>query len=349
MTVIDLPASEFKQVRTTHQSVKTWLYWVASMVFIMVLIGGATRLTDSGLSITEWQPLLGALPPMGDADWNLFFEKYKQTTEFKVQNSWMQLRDFKWIFWWEWGHRMFGRLIGLAFVVPFLYFLVRGRIAARLIPWFIVLLLLGAAQGGLGWYMVKSGLADRTDVSQYRLAAHLATASLLFASILWVAMGIGLKSVLPKTIEQFTAIMLLLLILAQISFGGFVAGLDAGEASQTWPKMEGAWIPENLWPMQPAWRNVFETALTVQFVHRVMAYATLLLAAIHAWRAFNLPSIILAYAVFTQAFIGIIMLILHLPIGLALTHQAIALVVLAFAVRNVHRQVSRPVPVPDQR
>lgn len=347
MTVIDLPATEFRQVRTTHASVRSWLYWMAALVFLMVVIGGATRLTDSGLSITEWQPLLGALPPFNDADWNLLFDKYKLTTEFKIQNSWMQLGDFKFIFWWEWGHRQFGRFIGVAFVLPFLYFLARGRIAPRLLPWLVVLLLLGAAQGALGWFMVKSGLVDRTDVSQYRLAAHLTLAAVVFAAIFWVALGIGFQRFWPRTIDQFTAILLLLMLLAQIAMGGFVAGLDAGEASNTWPKMNGAWIPDNLWTAQPIWRNFFENALTVHFVHRALAYATLVLAAIHAWRAFNLPSLILSYALFTQLCIGVILILLHLPMGLALAHQAFALVVLAFVVRNMHRQLSRPEPVPD--
>ncbi len=349
ITTLDLPATEIKPTRTTHKSVRTWLMFVAFLVFCMIVIGGATRLTDSGLSITEWNPALGALPPMNDADWNMVFEKYKQTTEFKVQNNWMQLSDFKPIFWWEWGHRQFGRLIGIVYLVPFLYFLVRGRIANRLIPWLLVLFLLGAAQGALGWYMVKSGLADRTDVSQYRLAAHLAAATVLFAAILWTALGIGYKRFAPRSFDQLMAIFLLLLVFIQIVFGGFVAGLDAGHAATTWPKMNGAWMPEGLWTLQPLWRNAFESALTINFLHRTSAYVVLALAILHAWRAFNLSSMILAYAIFTQACIGVLSLVLKLPLSLALVHQAFAILVLTVAVRNVHRHHSMKVPVPDQQ
>jgi heme a synthase len=349
MTVIDAVAVESKPKRETHPSVRTWLNWVAFLVFVMVLIGGATRLTDSGLSITEWDPIMGAIPPLSDTDWNTLFEKYKQTTEFKVQNAWMTLADFKPIFWWEWGHRAFGRFIDIVFALPFLYFLIRGRLSNAIIPRLIVIFLLGAAQGALGWYMVKSGLSERTDVSQYRLAAHLVLASVLFAAILWTSWGIGHRRGWPVTFDSLFAIFLLLLVFAQIALGGFVAGLDAGLVSNTWPKMNGNWIPDGIWSIQPAWRNIFENATMIHFAHRTLAYATLILAIMHAWRAFTLSSMLLAYVVFTQGCIGVLALMLKLPFSIALAHQGFAMVVLAVALRNVNRQLVMRAPDPDQR
>ncbi len=347
MTTIEAVAVPAK--RTTHPSARTWLNWMAFLVFVMVLIGGATRLTDSGLSITEWQPVIGAMPPLNEADWNTVFEKYKQTTEFKIQNRWMTLADFKPIFWWEWGHRSFGRFLGIAFLLPFLYFLVRGRLSNAIIPRLLVIFLLGAAQGALGWYMVMSGLAERTDVSQYRLAAHLTLAALLFAAILWTAWGVGRQRGWPRSFDAFFALFLALLVFAQIAMGGFVAGLDAGTVSHTWPKMNGAWIPDGLWTVSPPWLNLFENALTVHFAHRALAYITFILAVMHAWRAFTLSSMLLAYMIFTQACIGILGVMLQLPFSVALAHQGFALVVLAIAVRNVHRQLAMRAPDPDQQ
>jgi heme a synthase len=332
--------SKPKAKRMTHASVRTWLMWVAFLVFVMVAIGGLTRLTDSGLSITEWQPLLGAWPPMNEADWQLAFDKYKQTTEFKVQNNWMQLSDFKPIFWWEWGHRNFGRLIGVAYLVPLLYFLVRGRIAWRLLPALVLLFVLGGLQGALGWYMVKSGLTDRTDVSHYRLAAHLVAASILFASILWVAFGIGWKRGRFWSSNSLFAGLLLLLIFVQMTAGALMAGMDAGHASYTWPKMDGVWIPDGLTTLQPLWKNALENALAVHFNHRALGYGILLLVCLHAWHAFNVSSWILAYAVFTQIALGALLVLLKLPIALASAHQMMALAVVAAAVWNLHRQAA---------
>jgi heme a synthase len=312
---------------------------MAFLVFVMVAIGGLTRLTDSGLSITEWQPLLGALPPTTDAEWQLLFDKYKQTTEFKIQNNWMQLADFKPIFWWEWGHRQFGRLIGVVYIIPLLYFLVRGRIALRLVPALVLLFVLGGLQGALGWYMVQSGLAERTDVSHYRLAAHFLLASVLFSAILWIAFGIGWRRA-RFSFNSVSAFLLLLLVFIQLIAGALMAGLDAGHASDTWPKIAGAWIPDGLMTLEPLWKNAFDNALAVHFNHRMMAYATLLLACLHAWHAFNFSSMIFAYSVFTQITLGILLVILKVPVGLALGHQLMALLVLAAAVWNLHRHTA---------
>jgi heme a synthase len=317
-------------------AVRTWLYWVAFFVFLMVIVGGATRLTDSGLSITEWQPLLGAIPPLNEADWLAAFAKYKLIPEFKTQNQNMDLAGFKFIYWWEWAHRFLGRFIGVVFAI--LYFALTGRLQARQWPRMIFLLLLGGAQGALGWYMVKSGLVDRVDVSQYRLAAHLTLATAIFAAILWVAFGLDAKRRWPRSLDGYTALLLLLLVFLQIASGGFVAGLDAGMGYTTWPKMDGQWLPNGLLIMQPAWRNLFENAMTVQFDHRILAYVILIITALHTWRTFSLSAVMLLYGVITQACLGILTLLLHVPLAVALVHQGGALFVLILAVRNLHKK-----------
>jgi heme a synthase len=285
-------------------------------------------------------------PMMG---WSAVFEKYQQTTEFKLQNAAMTLADFKVIFWWEWAHRLLGRLIGVAFLVPLLVFAITRRIKARMLPALLLLFILGAAQGGLGWYMVQSGLAGRLDVSQYRLAAHLTLAAFLFAALIWAAVGLSKGHHAPRGFDDWFAVLLPALILLQIAAGGFVAGLDAGMGYTTWPKMEGAWIPPGLDAMQPLWRNAFENALAVQFNHRMLAYVILLLSLIHAWRSFSMTAMILAYAIFAQATLGVLTLLMQVPFSLALAHQAMAMIVLMAAVWNVHARLVRPSPVPDPR
>ncbi len=316
--------------------VRNWLWWIATFIFLMVMVGGLTRLTDSGLSITVWDPVMGAIPPMSETDWTKVFDLYKQTTEFQTQNSAMTLPEFKHIFWWEWGHRFLGRLIGVLFAVPFLYFLVTKRLSFGLVLRLLVLFILGAAQAALGWYMVKSGLAGRVDVSQYRLAAHLALASLLFAVTVWMALGIERTRRFVWSSNSFLAALLVILILLQIAAGGFVAGLDAGHASYDWPKINGVWVPEGLDTLKPLWRNAVENALAVQFDHRMLAYFVFLLAIIHAWSSFSFSAIILAYGVFVQVALGILTIMLKIPMGFALAHQATAMLVLALAVANLH-------------
>ncbi len=340
MSATIAPIIEAKPLRQTHGNVRNWLFWIAFLVFLMVMIGGITRLTDSGLSITEWQPLMGALPPLQDADWNLLFEKYKHSSEFKLQNNWMQLADFKRIFWWEWVHRNFGRFIGVAYLLPLLYFIARKNVAWRLVPALLLLFVLGGMQGLLGWFMVKSGLSDRTDVSHYRLAAHFLAASVLFASILWVAFGIGWNRKRLGSFNSLVALLLLLLIFVQLAAGALMAGLDAGHVSDTWPKMLDAWIPSGLTVLKPLWKNAVDNALTVHFDHRMLAYAVLIFSTLHAWHAFNMSSMILAYATFTQVTLGIFLVILRIPTGMALAHQTIAMCVLAAAVWNLHRQLA---------
>ncbi len=322
--------------QVAEPQVRLWLYFIACLVFCTVIVGGATRLTDSGLSITEWQPLLGVIPPLNEADWLAAFEKYKLFPEYQIQNKGMELGEFKFIYWWEWAHRFLGRFIGVAFALPLIYFTVTRKIESRIWPRLLALFVLGGAQGALGWYMVSSGLIDRVDVSQYRLAAHLVLAALIFAAVIWVAKGVGARRHYPSLLDDWLAVLLVVLILLQIAAGGFVAGLDAGQGYATWPKMDGQWIPSGLLHMVPGWKNFFENAMTVQFDHRILAYVILLATLIHAWRCFTLPAVILAYAVFIQACLGIMTLLLHVQVEVALVHQAGAMIVLAAAIWNLH-------------
>ena len=318
--------------------VQRWLATVALLIFAMVIVGGATRLTDSGLSITEWQPLLGAIPPLNEADWQIAFQKYQLSSEFKLQNSTMAMGAFQYIYWWEWAHRFLGRFLGFAFLVPFLALAITGRLEQRMWPRLLLLFILGGAQGALGWYMVSSGLVDRVDVSQYRLAAHLTFAVALYAAVIWVMTCLYHRHERPRSPDAWAALLLLMLIFLQIAAGGFVAGLDAGMGYNTWPMMDGKVIPNDLFIMVPIWRNLFENALTVQFNHRILAYIILAVSVWHAFRTVSLSAMIVAYAVFAQACLGILTVLFHVPLGLALVHQAMALVVVTAAVWNLHKK-----------
>ena len=328
--------------------VRAWLYAVAFLVFCMVIVGGATRLTDSGLSITEWQPLLGAIPPLSEADWQSAFGKYKLIPQFIQLNSSMTLEDFKFIYWWEWSHRLLGRLIGLAFIVPFVVFAALGWIGRAQWPRFVALFVLGGLQGALGWYMVSSGLVDRVDVSQYRLSAHLTLATVIFAATLWVAYGVGSRRCRPETANQRAALYFVPLLLLQVAAGGLVAGLDAGMGYNTWPLMDGKLVPDGLFAMSPAWRNVFENAMTVQFDHRMIAYAIVVAAAGHAFVVRSAASVTLLLAVLLQAALGIYTLLEQVPLHLGLMHQGGAMLVIAAALWNLHDRL-RKSPGPDRR
>lgn len=328
--------------------VRGWLYAVAFLVFCMVIVGGATRLTDSGLSITEWQPLLGAIPPLSEADWIAAFEKYKRIPEYTQVNAGMSLEEFKFIYWWEWAHRFLGRFIGLAFFVPFVIFAGLGWIPLRQFPPMIGLFVLGGLQGALGWYMVASGLVDRVDVSQYRLAAHLTLAAVIFAAILWVAWGLERRRNWFSAPRPQWAIYLVLLIVLQIAAGGFVAGLDAGMGYNTWPLMDGKLLPEGLFIMSPAWRNYFENAMTVQFNHRVIAYVIAIAVLAYVYIEQTRSALAFAIAVLVQMALGIFTLLAQVPLSLGLVHQGGALIVLAAALWNLHVVLSRS-PVPDRR
>jgi cytochrome c oxidase assembly protein subunit 15 len=228
-----------------RNAIRLWLYAVAALIFVMVLVGGATRLTESGLSIVEWKPVTGTLPPMSETAWQAEFDKYKTIPQFQHRNSTMTLAEFKTIFWWEWAHRLMGRLIGAAFLLPFLFFLVKGWIEPGLRGRLWTIFGLGALQGAVGWWMVASGLTERVEVSQYRLATHLILACIIFAAILWVAMGMRVRAAIeaPRRIRA-VAFGLLALVMVQIYLGALVAGLRAGLIYNTWPLIDGSLIPD---------------------------------------------------------------------------------------------------------
>jgi heme a synthase len=333
--------------RRNDLQVGWWVLSVAGLIFLMVLVGGITRLTDSGLSITEWKPIMGALPPLSEAAWLDAFEKYKQIPEYALVNAGMSLSEFKFIFFWEWFHRLLGRFIGVAFAVPFVYFLVTRSIRKELVPQLVVLFLLGGAQGALGWFMVMSGLVDRVDVSQYRLTAHLGFAVVLFMFALWVALGLlvprkslsNQSSTATSSLVKVTAAFIGLVYI-QILLGGFVAGLDAGIGFNTWPMMDGAIIPQGLFEGGPFYISAFEHKMTVQFNHRMVAYAVALFAALLVYVSLKAnPSakqrrilILLAFSVAVQIALGIFTLVFFVPLTLAAFHQGGALVVLGLSV-----------------
>lgn len=338
--------------RHNRAIVRWWLYLVCLLIFLMVVVGGSTRLTDSGLSITEWKPFLGIIPPLSHEAWLLEFEKYRQIPEYRQINEGMSLTQFQFIYWWEWAHRFLGRIIGVVFFVPLAWLWWSGRLEPRLKPRLSVLFVLGGLQGFIGWWMVKSGLVDRVDVSQYRLAVHLTLASVIFAYTLWVARGLAPHSDGQVAgAARLMAVLVVLVVLAQIFLGGLVAGLDAGLAFNDWPLMDGAVIPGGLTILDPAWRNFFENPKTVQFVHRSVAYLLLVLVWI-GWMAargrdtaplHRRRAALLAFLVTLQAGVGIATLVMQVPLHLALTHQAVAILVLAFAVAH-WRAIVGPYP-----
>ena len=331
-------------------AIRIWLYAVAMLIFAMVLLGGATRLTESGLSITEWQPVIGTLPPLSDSEWKTEFDKYKAIPQFKVLNSGMTLSEFRAIFWWEWTHRLLGRLIGVIFLLPLLFFLWRGWIGRGLRKRLLAIFALGALQGAVGWWMVASGLADRVEVSEYRLATHLVLACLIYTAVVWTAVAHDPRAMVnaPKRLRA-CAVVLIVLVLIQISFGALLAGLRGGPIFPTWPLIDGSLIPstEAMLTLQPVWRNLFENVLTVQVEHRLMAYALWLFVIIHAvdiartlGRSRALIGVlILVSAVTIQVVLGILTLIFETPLALALMHQATAMAVLTIAVVHTGRLV----------
>ncbi|MEO1542784.1 MAG: COX15/CtaA family protein [Pseudomonadota bacterium] len=336
------------------RAVQIWLLCIAILVFAMVVVGGATRLTDSGLSITEWLPLLGAIPPLSDADWQLAFAKYKQIPEYTEINAGMSMAEFQFIYWWEWAHRFLGRLIGLAFALPLAFFWLKGWIRPGLTPKLIGVLALGGLQGFFGWYMVQSGLSERVDVSHYRLALHLTTAFVILALVVWLALSLSPTEgrirlhTIPST--QASIAIAILLMFLQVVLGAFVAGLKAGLTYNTWPLMDGDFIPTGLYSLSPIWTNITENITTVQFNHRMTAYVLLALVIWHAvsiWRRADDEQVVtsvlaLTAGVLLQAGLGIWTLLAagqvgHIPIGLGLVHQGGAALLLALTVWHCHR------------
>jgi heme a synthase len=329
-------------------AIRVWLVIVAGLVVATLVIGGATRLTESGLSIVEWKPVTGLVPPMSEAGWLSELEKYKAIPQYQIVNRGMTLAAFKTIYWWEWAHRLAARLAGAAFLLPFLWFLWRGWIAPRLRPRLWAIFALGALQGGVGWWMVASGLDKRIDVSQYRLALHLTIACVLYAAIVWTVARLSPPDRIEVTGRvKLGAATLLGLVLIQIYLGALVAGLDAGLTYNTWPLIDGRLVPAatELFADEPLWRNFFENRLTVQFDHRMIAYLLWAVAVAHAIdvarttpaRAVLTRAALLAGAVTLQAVVGIVTLLGQVPIGLAMLHQAMAIVVLTIAVLHAER------------
>jgi len=328
------------------RAVRLWLYAAAAMIFLTLIVGGATRLTESGLSIVEWKPVSGVLPPMSDASWQAEFEKYQAIPQYRELNRGMSLGEFKTIYWWEWAHRILARSTGAVFLLPFLYFLWRGAIPPplRLRLWLIFAG--GAALGVVGWWMVSSGLSGtRVSVSQYRLAFHLTLACAVYAAAVWTS-----QQVLPRPPVNSSArvrdgaLLIAVLVLGQIYLGALVAGLHAGKIYNTWPDIDGSFIPDagRLFFDAPWWRNLFENALTVQFDHRMLAYAIWVLVGLHAIDARRMgqdagAAILLWLVVTLQATLGVLTLLYVAPLDLAILHQAVAIVVLTIAVVHAER------------
>jgi heme a synthase len=323
--------------------VRAWLILVAVLIAGMVLVGGATRLTESGLSIVEWKPVTGVLPPLNAAQWTEAFDAYKTIPQYRQLNSGMSPDEFKTIFWWEWSHRLLGRVIGMAYLLPFIWFLWRGILGSELRRRLWLIFGLGALQGAVGWWMVASGLSQRVEVSQYRLATHLVLALLIFAGIVWTLRR--LDEPMPSVAllrQKITAWAILVLTFVQLYLGALVAGLRAGKIYNTWPDIDGGFFPSlaGLFFETPWWRNFFENTLTVQFEHRMVAYTLLALALLHVAdvglsRAGKMAiggSLWLAGAVALQAALGILTLLNQVPMDLALSHQAVAIIVLTLAV-----------------
>lgn len=330
-----------------RRAVGLWLLAVAALVFAMVLLGGTTRLTHSGLSIVEWQPVSGVIPPLSDAAWQSEFGKYQQFPEYRKLNSDMTLGEFKAIFWVEYSHRLLGRIIGAVLVLPFLYFLRAGALERALVPRLAIIVLLFGAQGALGWFMVESGLASDPAVSHYRLTAHLGLAVILYGAILWTAFDL-LTSPRPRhgaAGPRRASQVLVGLVFLQILAGGLVAGLHAGLIYNSWPLMDGALAPVQLFDSQPWWRNPLENIAMVQFDHRTVAYLLLVCVAVVCWRVFARPAIdggarrgaaLLLAAVLGQIALGIATLLLVVPVPLAVAHQAGAVVVFTAALWLCH-------------
>ena len=353
----------YRQELDRGRAIQLWLYAIAALVFAMVLVGGATRLTESGLSITEWQPVTGVLPPLNEAQWQTEFQKYQTIPQYRELNARMSLGDFKTIYWWEWMHRLIGRVIGLAFFVPLVWFLWRGWIPPRHRAALWAILALGALQGVIGWWMVASGLADRVEVSQYRLGTHLVLACIIYAALVWTgarwrdepmqAVPAASEKTGPSAIVAAGSVALVTLTLVQIYLGALVAGLRAGHAYNTWPLIDGGFVPQysRLLFEMPLWRNFFENPLTVQFDHRMLGYAIGLLALIHLFNVAKsvkrgpvfTSAALVAAAVIVQVALGIWTLLSVAALPLALLHQAAAMVTLTLAV--VHAPHAIPVKV----
>ena len=350
-TTADLPSITRDRERD-RRWVRIWLYALAVMVLLIVVVGGATRLTESGLSITEWEPIHGVIPPRGEAEWMEEFAKYQTIPEFQQLRPDMTLAEFKGIYWWEWSHRILARLVGFVFAVPFLFLLLTGRLERRLWPQLVATFVLGGLQGAVGWWMVSSGLSERTDVSHYRLATHLILASLIFSYLLWVARGLRPQKpawTLPGPGTRGFANLLILLLFVQLALGALVAGLNAGLVANDWPTMGGDLVPAGL---TIAGTPFLENPVALHFTHRIVAYLIAILVVIHAIAlARTMPGSRAAFSSYRlialvglQVALGIATVVSSVPISLALAHQFAAMLLLAGVVMH-RRGMSPPIPI----
>lgn len=356
MSTITLSDTATGAAPRSERAIGLWLLACCAMIFLMVVIGGITRLTESGLSITEWQPVSGIVPPLGHAAWVAEFDRYKAIPQYRAIHPDMTLGEFKQIFFWEYLHRLWGRLIGVVFAVPFLWFLLRGRIPRRLAPRLAGLFVLGGLQGALGWYMVESGLSHRIEVSQYRLAAHLLAAVLIYVAMLWVALDLLAPDAAPGRDPRAARLRrglgaLILLLFVTLGAGAFVAGLRAGYIYNTFPLMAGGFAPPEYWGLAPWWRNWFENAAAAQFDHRLLAESTWLVISglwLYGLRLDLAPRARLALhllfaAACLQLALGITTLLLVVPLPVAVAHQAGAMLLVTAAVVARHA-LRRPSP-----
>ena len=333
---------------SSRRQVATWLLLCCTLVFAMVVVGGVTRLTHSGLSMVEWQPLVGTIPPLDQAQWEAVFQKYQATPQYQKVNLGMALEEFKGIFWWEYFHRLLGRAIGVVFALPLLYFLLRRKIDGPLALKLAGIFLLGGLQGAMGWYMVKSGLVDDPRVSQFRLTAHLGIALLILAAMLWTALGLlhphpAAHGAPRRRLGHFAAALAALIFLMALS-GGFVAGIRAGFAYNTFPLMNGHLVPPEILSLEPWWDNLFSNMATVQFNHRMIAWLLMLLVPafwVAAWRVpmpsrARLATHALMGMLVIQVALGISTLLLGVPVPLAAAHQGGAALLLCAALWSSH-------------
>jgi heme a synthase len=325
-------------IHTVPTSLRNWLIVVAGMIFFMIVLGALTRLTESGLSMVEWKPVSGVLPPMSDAAWQTELQKYLSSPQGKLVNRGFTVSDFQKIFWLEFVHRLWGRLIGLVFAVPLAWFWLRGQLTPALKPRLLALLVLGGLQGALGWAMVASGLVDRPSVSQYRLAAHLLLAVALYAYTVWLILELSEPAGRrddPGTARKATGLIGLVLVV--MTFGAFMAGLRAGWSHNTFPTMSGYWIPPGLFDLQPWWSNFFENGTTIQFVHRWLAKLLVLGVLALLIRARRTETFVAAGMALVQMCLGIATILTGVDIALASLHQAGAVLLLTTLIVVRHR------------
>ncbi|MEI7871155.1 MAG: COX15/CtaA family protein [Alphaproteobacteria bacterium] len=334
-------------MKTAPASVRNWLIVVAAMIFFMIVIGALTRLTESGLSMVEWRPVTGWLPPLSDAAWSAELEKYLSSPQGRLINRGFNVVEFRQIFWLEYSHRLWGRLIGLVFALPLAWFWMRGQLTPYLKPRLLALLVLGGLQGALGWAMVASGLIDRPAVSHYRLAAHLLLAVALYAYTVWLILELGPSSARrddAKTSRESTGLIAFLFVV--LTWGALMAGLRAGSAHNTFPTMSGYWIPPGLFELSPWWLNPFENGTTIQFIHRWLAKLLVLGMLVLAWRVRRPETLAAAAMALLQMGLGIATILSGINIGLATAHQAGAVILLTALIVVRHRATpSRQRPV----